>query len=107
MGRFFSNIQIHNNRQENREQFKKSFCKSMEKKGYTASTEDDSSLTYVLAFSENNKWITLCSADYESGGEDVKKDVQFWRNLLKLAVLVQALWTVTLQFLRCITVRRL
>ena len=83
MGRFFSNIQIHNNRQENREQFKKSFCKSMEKKGYTASTEDDSSLTYVLAFSENNKWITLCSADYESGGEDVKKDVQFLAESLK------------------------
>ena len=83
MGRFFSNIQIQNNQNENREQFAKSFCKSMEKKGYISSTEDDSSLTYVLAFSENNKWITLCSADYESGGEDVKKDVQFLAESLK------------------------
>lgn len=83
MGRFFSNIQIQNNRNENKEQFKKSFCKSMEKKGYISSTEDDSSLTYILAFSENNKWITLCYADYESGGEDVKKDVQFLAESLK------------------------
>ncbi len=83
MGRFFSNIQIQNNRNENSEQFAKSFCKSMEKKGYISSTEDDSSLTYMLAFSENNKWITLCSADYESGGEDVKKDVQFLAESLK------------------------
>lgn len=83
MGRFFSNIQIQNNRNENIEQFKKSFCKSMEKKGYISSTKDDSSLTYMLAFSENNKWITLCSANYESGGESVKSDVQFLAESLK------------------------
>ena len=83
MGRFFSNIQIQNNRNENSEQFAKSFCKSMEKKGYISSTEDDSSLTYMLAFSENNKWITLCSPNFESGGESVKSDVQFLAESLK------------------------
>ncbi len=83
MGRFFSNIQIQNNRNENREQFAKLFCKSMEKKGYTASTEDDASITYILTFSENNAWITLCSVDYVSGGEDVKEDVQFLAESLK------------------------
>lgn len=49
----------------------------MEKRGYVVGTEDDSEFSYILAFSENSNWVTLCSADYESGGESVKKDVQF------------------------------
>ncbi len=83
MGRFFSNIQIKNNRNENKAQFSKKFCKLMENKGYIASTEDDASIAYILAFSQKDSWITLCSAEYESGGESLKKDVQFFSEELK------------------------
>lgn len=83
MGRFFSNIHIHNKDQKNREQFTKAFCKSIEKKGYSVGTEDDSEFSYILAFSEYGNWITLCSADYESGGESVKKDARLLAESLK------------------------
>lgn len=82
MGRFFSNIQI-NMEQKNQEQFVKLFCKAMEQHGLMPATEDDSSQTYLLAFSKNNKWVTLCSAGYEAGGESVKKDVSFFAEALK------------------------
>ncbi|HHX58048.1 MAG TPA: hypothetical protein GX710_08540, partial [Clostridiales bacterium] len=81
MGRFFSNIQIKNNL-ENREQFIAELNNAMKKRELIPATEDDASLTYILAFSKNNQWATLCSADYESGG-DVRSDVQWLAEVLK------------------------
>jgi len=81
MGRFFSNIQIKNNR-ESQNQFVEELNKAMKKRQLVPATEDDASLTYILAFSKNNQWATLCSADYESGG-DVRSDVQWLAEVLK------------------------
>ena len=62
MGRFFSNIQIKNNK-ESQKQFIELLNNAMKKRELIPATEDDASLTYILAFSENNEWITLCSAE--------------------------------------------
>ena len=82
MGRFFSNIQIKSD-QKSQEQFIKSLCKAMEQRGLVPVAEEDTSQAYLLAFSENGEWATLCSGDYESGGESVKKDVLFLAESLK------------------------
>ncbi len=51
MGRFFSSVQIKNN--VSREQFLKAFCDLMIKRGLATCSEDEASVSYILAFSEN------------------------------------------------------
>lgn len=54
MGRFFSSVQIKNNC--GREQFIKSFCNVMKKRDLVPCSEEESSVSYILAFSQSGKW---------------------------------------------------
>ncbi|MDR0314721.1 MAG: hypothetical protein LBH71_02080 [Oscillospiraceae bacterium] len=68
MGTFFDTIQIQNSRQTEPEQFKKILCKHLEKKGLIPVQKEDAQFSYYLAFSDNGKWVTLSSPNFE--GED-------------------------------------
>lgn len=74
MGRFFSSVQIKNN--GSKEQFVKSFCDLMKKRGFISCSEDDASVSYMLAFSERGKWVTLTSEKYRDSPKQVKDDAQ-------------------------------
>lgn len=74
MGRFFSSVQIKNN--GSREQFVKSFCNLMKKRGLAACSEDEASVSYILAFSESGKWVTLTSEKYGDAPNRVKTDAR-------------------------------
>ncbi len=83
MGRFFSNIHIKKDKTKTKQQFSEVVNKIMKKRGYGPSSEDDSSLSYILAFSENNKWATLSSSEYEAGGQTAQSDVKWFAEALK------------------------
>ncbi len=51
MGRFFSSVQIKSN--GSREQFIKAFGDVMKKRSFVPCSEEESSVSYILAFSEN------------------------------------------------------
>lgn len=74
MGRFFSLVQIKNN--GSREQFVKSFCNVMKKRNLVTCSEDEASISYILAFSESGKWVTLTSEAYRDNPKQVKDDAQ-------------------------------
>ncbi|MGN0632696.1 MAG: hypothetical protein ACI4JW_02395 [Oscillospiraceae bacterium] len=74
MGRFFSLVQIKNN--GSREQFVKSFCNVMKKRDLVPCSEEESSVSYILAFSESGKWVTLASNKYREDPKQVKDDAK-------------------------------
>ena len=74
MGRFFTSTQINNPKQLNCDEFKAYFCEKMKKEGYEVCEADCAELSYVLAFSENCKWVTLSSESYEQGNRTAQAD---------------------------------
>ncbi len=72
MGRFFSSVQIKNN--GSKDQFVRSFCNVMKKRGLAMCSEDEASISYILAFSESGKWVTLTSEEYRDNPKRVKDD---------------------------------
>ena len=74
MGRFFSLVQIKNN--GSREQFLKAFCDVMKKRSFVPCSEEESSVSYILAFSESGKWVTLTCEAYRDDTNRVKTDAK-------------------------------
>ena len=74
MGRFFSSVQIKSN--GSREQFLKAFCDLMIKRGLATCSEDEASVSYILAFSESSKWVTLTCEAYRDDTNRVKTDAR-------------------------------
>lgn len=74
MGRFFTSTQIYNTKQLDRDGFKADFCKKMKKEGYEVCEADCAELSYVLAFADNCKWVTLSSEAYEQGNRTAQAD---------------------------------
>ena len=74
MGRFFSSVHIKNN--GSKEQFVRSFCNVMKKRDLVMCSEDEASISYILAFSESGKWVTLTSDVYRDNPKQVKDDAQ-------------------------------
>lgn len=74
MGRFFSSVQIKNN--GSREQFLKSFCNVMKKRSFVPCSEEESSVSYILAFSESGKWVTLTCEAYRDDTNRGKTDAK-------------------------------
>ena len=74
MGRFFSLVQIKNNC--GREQFVRSFCDAMKKRDLVPCSEEESSVSYILAFSQSGKWVTLASDKYRDDPKQVRNDAQ-------------------------------
>lgn len=74
MGRFFSSVQIKNN--GSREQFLKAFCDVMKKRSFVSCSEKESSASYILAFSESDKWVTLASNGYRDNPKQIKDDAK-------------------------------
>ena len=74
MGSFVSNIQIHNSMQMNRNPFAELFCKHMKLQSLVKTTEEDAEISYALAFSDSNKWVTVTSYEYGSDPAFFKSD---------------------------------
>ena len=74
MGRFFSSVQIKNN--VSREQFIKAFGDVMKKRSFVPCSEEESSVSYILAFSESGKWVTLTCEAYRDDTNRVKTDAK-------------------------------
>ncbi|MBR1749831.1 MAG: hypothetical protein IJ740_02965 [Ruminococcus sp.] len=74
MGRFFSTIQIKNN--GSREQFINSFYNIMKKRNLVTCSEDEASISYILAFSESGEWVTLTSEAYRDSPKQAKDDAK-------------------------------
>ena len=76
MGRFFANLQIRKNVNQTQSAFLKTLISAMKKLGYEKATADDAELSYFVAFSSSNRWVTLCAEDYVSNAEKVNTDAQ-------------------------------
>ena len=74
MGRFFTSTQIYNPKQLDRDGFKADFCKKMKKEGYEVCEAVCAELSYVLAFADNCKWVTISSEAYEQGNRTSRAD---------------------------------
>ena len=74
MGRFFTSTQIYIPKQLDRDGFKADFCKKMKKEGYEVCEADCAELSYVLAFADNCKWVTISSEAYEQGNRTSQAD---------------------------------
>ena len=74
MGRFFTSTQIYNPKQLDREEFKADFSKKMKKEGYEICEADCAELSYVIAFADNCKWVTISSEAYEQGNLTAQAD---------------------------------
>ncbi len=74
MGNFFTSTQIHNPEQLSKEQFIELFCNKMKKNGFDVSNAEDHEISYVLAFADNCKWVSVSSEVYEQGNAFVQKD---------------------------------
>ena len=74
MGRFFTSTQIYNPKQLDRDGFKAYFCEKMKKDGYEVCEADCAELSYVLAFADNCKWVTISSEAYEQGNRTSQAD---------------------------------
>ncbi len=83
MGRFFTSTQIYNPKQLDREGFKADFSKKMKKEGYEVCDADCAELSYVLAFADNCKWVTLSSEAYEQGNRTSQADTARIAKMLK------------------------
>lgn len=80
MGRFFSNVQIKYNK--SLLEFKNSFCDLMKKRGLISCGEDETVLSYLLAFSDNG-WVTLVSQDYSENPKKASEDSKQIASALK------------------------
>ena len=80
MGRFFSNVQIKYNK--SLLEFKNSFCDLMKKRGLVSCGEDETVLSYLLAFSDNG-WVTLVSQDYSENPKKASEDLKQIASALK------------------------
>lgn len=74
MGRFFTSTQIYNPKHLDHNGFKAYFCEKMKKEGYEICEADCAELSYVLAFADNCKWVTLSSEAYEQGNRTSQTD---------------------------------
>lgn len=77
MGRFFTSTQILNEERLGKDDFIKKFCEKMKEEGYVKCDEEESAeISYVFAFSENEKckWVTMSSESYETGNAKAEKD---------------------------------
>lgn len=74
MGRFFTSTQIYNAKQLDRDGFKAYFYEKMKKEGYELCEADCAELSYVLAFADNCKWVTISSEAYEQGNQTSQAD---------------------------------
>ena len=80
MGRFFSNVQIKYNK--SLLEFKNSFCDLMKKRGLVSCGEDETVLSYLLAFSDNG-WATLVSEEYSKNPKRANEDSKQVASALK------------------------
>ena len=74
MGNFFTSTQVYNLEQLTHEKFRDKFCERMRKNGYTVCDEEQGELSYVLAFSDESKWVTISSEAYEEGNAESSGD---------------------------------
>lgn len=74
MGRFFTSVQIRSN--NSKEQFIKSFSNMMKKRGFVPCSEDEAVSSYILAFSESGKWVTLTCEDYSNNPKQAHDDAK-------------------------------
>lgn len=77
MGRFFTSTQVLNEERLGKDDFLKKFCEKMKEEGYVKCDEEESAeISYVFAFSENEKckWVTMSSESYETGNAKAEKD---------------------------------
>lgn len=74
MGNFFTSIQIHNPEQLSKEQFIELFCNKMKENGFVVGNAEDHEISYVLAFADNCKWVSVSSEVYEQGNAFIQKD---------------------------------
>ena len=74
MGKFFTSTQIYNPKQLDHDAFAASFCKKMKQEGYELCEADCAELSYVLAFADNCKWVTISSEVYEQGNQTSQAD---------------------------------
>ena len=74
MGRFFTSTQIYNPKLLDRDGFKADFCDKMAKEGYEVCEPECAELSYVLAFADNCKWVTISSEAYEQGNRTSQAD---------------------------------
>lgn len=71
MGRFSTTLNIKNN--SDRENFLKSFCAMMKKRGFVPCSEYEAALSYAAAFSEGS-WVTLANEDYRNNPKKAYED---------------------------------
>ena len=83
MGRFFTSTQINNPKQLDCDGFKAYFCEKMKKDGYEVCDADSAELSYVLAFADNCKWVTISSESYEQGNRTAQADTARIAKMLK------------------------
>lgn len=83
MGRFFTSTQIYNPGQPDRDGFKAYFCEKMKNEGYQVCEADGAELSYVLAFADNCKWVTITSEEYETDNRIAKADAARFAKILK------------------------
>lgn len=74
MGNFFTSTQIYNPEQLDKESLKNCFCEKMKKEGYELCDSDSAELSYILAFSDCNKWVAITSEAYEEGNKFAHDD---------------------------------
>lgn len=80
MGRFSTTVQIKNN--ADRMRFINSFCDVMKKRGFVPCSEDETALSYLLAFGEGG-WGTLTSEEYKNNPQKAYDDSREMAEILK------------------------
>ncbi|MBP1566918.1 MAG: hypothetical protein J6A58_14345, partial [Oscillospiraceae bacterium] len=85
MGSFFTSTQIYNPKQRDRDGFKAYFCEKMKNEGYEVCEADFAELSYVLAFADNCKWVTISSEAYEQGNRTAQADTARIAKMLNTA----------------------
>lgn len=80
MGRFSTTVQIKDN--VGRMKFINSFCEVMKKSGLVPCSEDEASLSYLLAFGECG-WVTLANEEYKDNPQKAYDDSQQMASALK------------------------
>jgi len=76
MGNFFISTQIYNKEQIEQSKYIELFCQKMKEEGYELCESDDAETSYILAFSDNSKWITITSEEYENDNKLAQNDAE-------------------------------
>nr|MCR4888878.1 hypothetical protein [Ruminococcus sp.] len=74
MGNFFTSSQIYDNECLTKEKFIDKFCNEMKSEGYITCEDDEAEKSYILRFTDNCKWVTITSEDYEQGNQTAHSD---------------------------------